>query len=43
MLFRKWNGLGNDFIIIPPGEGGNADFSRLAPAWCEHPADELAT
>ena len=35
MKFRKWNGLGNDFIIIPPGEGGNADFSRLAPAWCD--------
>ena len=35
MNFRKWNGLGNDFIIIPPGEGGNADFSHLAPAWCD--------
>ena len=35
MHFRKWNGLGNDFIIIPPSEGGGADFSHLAPAWCD--------
>ena len=35
MKFRKWNGLGNDFIIIAPGEGENSNFSRLAPAWCD--------
>ena len=35
MRFHKWNGLGNDFIIIPPGEGGTADLARLAPAWCD--------
>lgn len=35
MNFHKWTGLGNDFIIIAPGDGTGIDFSRLAPKWCD--------
>ena len=35
MKFRKWNGLGNDFIIIAPGDGEGTNFARLAPEWCD--------
>ena len=35
MKFHKWNGLGNDFIFIAPGEGQDTDFAALAPRWCD--------
>lgn len=35
MRFSKWNGLGNDFIFIAPGDGSETDFSNLAVKWCD--------
>ncbi|WP_176015191.1 diaminopimelate epimerase [Victivallis sp. Marseille-Q1083] len=35
MKFSKWQGLGNDFIIVEPGKNSGTDFQGLAKRLCD--------